>query len=172
LRAKRRAIGWTLLAIAAIAALAMFGLAGKRSASRGRLAPELPREALVGSAQTTLAGMLAADGRRPVLVVFWASWCEPCAREAPAVERLAQSAEGRGRVVGVNWSDALSGARGFLKRHAWTFPNVRDGEGLVGGEYDISGLPTTFLVDGSRRIRSVLRGPQDERSLKAALGAA
>ncbi|HEX5853352.1 MAG TPA: TlpA disulfide reductase family protein [Solirubrobacteraceae bacterium] len=171
-RARVRLLGWVLLAGVAIGALAVFGLTAEHSSSKGRVAPELPHERLVGSAQTTLAGMLAADGHRPVVVVFWASWCAPCVREAPALERFSQSTAGRGRIVGVNWSDALSGARAFLKRHAWTFPNVRDAEGTVGSEYRMTGLPTTFVLDGSGHIRAVLRGPQSERSLAAALRAA
>jgi cytochrome c biogenesis protein CcmG, thiol:disulfide interchange protein DsbE len=170
-RVKPQTVGWALLALAAIVALAVFGFAGERTAPGGRLAPALPHELLVGP-QQTLASMLSAEGHRPALVVFWASWCGPCAHEAPAVERFSRSADGRGRVVGVNWSDALSGARAFLKRYAWTFPNVRDAEGTVGNAYRITGLPTTFVLDGHGRIRAVLRGPQSERSLEVALRAA
>ncbi len=171
-RARVRLLGWIALALAAIAALAVFGLAGERTPAEGRLAPQLPRERLLGPASTTLASMLAADGHRPLAVVFWASWCGPCEREAPAVERFSQSPAGRGRIVGVDWSDALAGARTFLARHAWTFPNVRDAEGTVGNEYRMRSLPTTFVIDGAGHIRSVLRGPQSERSLEAALRAA
>jgi thiol-disulfide isomerase/thioredoxin len=116
--------------------------------------------------------MLAAEGGRPALVVFWASWCGPCAHEAPAIERFSQSQAGRGRVVGVNWSDALSGARAFLRHYSWTFPNVRDAEGTVGNAYRITGLPTTFVIAGNGRIRSVLRGPQTQSSLAVALSTA
>jgi len=171
MRVRSRMIAWALLAVAAIVALAVFGLAGEHTASGGRVAPALPHESLVGPTRT-LASMLSAEGHRPALVVFWASWCGPCAHEAPAIERFSRSADGRGRVVGVNWSDALSGARAFLKRYAWTFPNVRDAEGTVGNAYRITGLPTTFVLDGSGHIRAVLRGPQSERSLEAALRAA
>ncbi len=171
MRVKPRMFAWTLLAVAAIVALAVFGLAGEHTSRGGRLAPALPRESLVGPSQT-LSSMLSADGHRPALVVFWASWCGPCAHEAPAIERFSRSADGRGRVVGVNWSDALSGARTFLRRYAWTFPNARDAEGTVGNAYRITGLPTTFVLDGSGHIRAVLRGPQTEGSLAAALRAA
>jgi thiol-disulfide isomerase/thioredoxin len=164
-------LGWTLLAGTAVAALVVFGLVGTHSPLGGRIAPALPRERLVGPPQT-LASMLSAEGGRPALVVFWASWCGPCAHEAPAIERFSQGPGGRGRVVGVNWSDALSGARSFLKRYSWTFPNVRDAEGIVGNAYRITGLPTTFVLDGRGRIRAVLRGPQTQRSLAAALSAA
>jgi thiol-disulfide isomerase/thioredoxin len=170
-RARVRLLGWTVLAGAAIAALAVFGLVSSHTPPGGRIAPALPREQLVGPAQT-LASMLAADGHRPALVVFWASWCGPCAHEGPAIERFSQSATGRGRVIGVNWSDALSGARGFLRRYSWTFPNVRDAEGTVGNAYRITGLPTTFVIAGNGRIRSVLRGPQTQSSLAVALASA
>jgi len=153
--------------LAALVALVVFGLAPGGSAS-GHAAPALPHERLAG-APVTISSLLAGAGGRPALVVFWASWCGPCEREAPALERFAQSPQGKGRIVGVDWSDGLSGARGFIARYRWTFPNVRDSEGTVGNAYHLTGLPTTFVVDGKGRIRAVLRGPQDEKSLGRAL---
>jgi cytochrome c biogenesis protein CcmG/thiol:disulfide interchange protein DsbE len=164
-----RLLGWAVAA-AAVAAFVIFGLASNRSSSAGRRAPELPRERLAGP-PVTLASMLAQARGRPALVVFWASWCEPCVTEAAAVERFYLSPGGRARVVGVDWSDALPGARAFVRRHSWTFPNVRDGDGTVGNRYGITGLPTTYVLDGRGRIRSVLRGPQSESSLSRALAA-
>jgi cytochrome c biogenesis protein CcmG/thiol:disulfide interchange protein DsbE len=158
----------TLLVGVAVAALAVFGLASDHSAVAGRPAPQLPRERLAGT-PTTLAGLLAAGGGRPVLVVFWASWCGPCAMEAPELERFSKTAAGKGRIVGVDWSDGVSGAREFIRHYGWSFPNVRDGEGLVGNAYRMTGLPTTFVLDARGRIRAVLRGPQDGRSLTTAL---
>jgi thiol-disulfide isomerase/thioredoxin len=163
-----RVLASTLVAIAALVALAVFGLASNRSASTGRRAPELPRERLAGP-PATLASLLAGAGGRPAVVVFWASWCGPCVREAPALERFAQSAAGHGRMVGVDWSDELSGARSFIRRYSWTFPNLRDSEGLVGNRYRMTGLPTTFVIDARGRIGAVLRGPQTEHSLQTAL---
>jgi thiol-disulfide isomerase/thioredoxin len=158
-----------VLAAAAIAALAVFGLASDRSATAGRLAPALPRERLVGGPVTLANLFKPMGGRGGGLVVFWASWCGPCAREAPAIERFSQSQAGHGRIVGVDWSDGLSGAQGFIRQHGWTFPNVRDGEGLVGNDYRLTGLPSTFVVSSAGRIRAVLRGPQTERTLARAL---
>jgi len=166
-----RALGLTLLAIAVIAALAIFGLRSEHAPAHGRKAPELPAERLVGG-PVTIPGLLASAHGRPSLVLFWASWCGPCIREAPAVERFSQASEGRGRIVGVDWSDASSGARSFISRFHWSFPNVRDGEGTVGNAYRLVGLPTTFVLDGSGRIRETLRGPQTQASLSAALAAA
>jgi thiol-disulfide isomerase/thioredoxin len=150
--------------LAAVAALAV-GLASKHSPTAGRPAPPLPSEHLSGPPAPSFA-----SGGHSKIVVFWASWCEPCAQEAPAVQRLSQSVVGRGRIIGVDWNDALSGARSFVKAHSWTFPNLRDGEGTVGSAYRLIGLPTTFVVDSHGRIRAMLSGPQDEGSLRRALG--
>jgi peroxiredoxin len=48
---------------------------------------------------------------------------------------------------------------------------MRDAEGTVGSAYRITGLPTTFVIDGRGRIRTLLRGPQSEASLAHALDA-
>lgn len=159
----RRALAWGG-ALLVLAALLVFGLSGTGSGGRGKPAPALPREVLVGS-QATLAGLRG----QPALVTFWASWCGPCAREAPALERFARSAAGRGRLVGVNWNDGLANARAFVRRYGWSFQNVRDGEGTVGANYELSGLPTTFVLDARGRIRATLRGPQSESTLAHAL---
>ena len=152
-----------MLAAAGVAALAVFGLRSQRSASVGRPAPALPRERLAG-APASLAGLA-----HPVIITFWASWCEPCAREAVALQRFSLTAAGRGHLIGVDWSDALAGARSFVRHHAWSFPNVRDGDGTVGNAYRLTGLPTSFVLDARGHIRTVLRGPQTEQSLRRAL---
>lgn len=162
-----RLLAVALVCAAAIATAAVLGLASHPAS--GRPAPALPREALVGH-PLTLASLLAGAGGRPALVVFWASWCGPCAQEAPAFERFYRSAAGHGRLVGVDWSDPVTGAaRSFMRRYGWTFPNLRDAEGTVGNDYRLSGLPNTFVLDAHGRIREVLNGPQSFDSLAAAL---
>ncbi|HTW43485.1 MAG TPA: TlpA disulfide reductase family protein [Solirubrobacteraceae bacterium] len=159
-----------LLAAAALAALALGLSSSGKSADRA--APALPRESLSGP-PITLAGLLAAAHGGPALVVFWASWCTSCAQEAPALERFYRSGEGRGRMVGVDWSDPETGAaRAFIRRYHWTFPILRDAEGAVGNDYGLGvGLPDTFVLDARGRIRAVLHGPQSVSSLRRALAA-
>ncbi len=159
-----RALAWT----AATVALIVFGLAPHRTSASGPPAPALPHERLAGP-PATLSSVLSAAAGGPALVVFWASWCGPCSHEAPALERFSRSSAGHGRLVGIDWSDGLAGARAFIRRYSWTFPNLRDPEGTVGSQYHLTGLPTTFVVDAHGHIRAVLRGPQDEGSLTRAL---
>jgi cytochrome c biogenesis protein CcmG, thiol:disulfide interchange protein DsbE len=167
-RTGRRALAWVLAGLLLAVAL-LVGLAGK-SAS-GRVAPALPRELLSGP-PVTLATLRSAAAGRPALVVFWASWCEPCQHEAPAVERFARSSAGRGRVVGVDWSDEAQSARRFIEKYRWSFSNLRDGEGSVGLAYGLTSLPTTFVLGAEGHVKETLRGPQTEQTLGRALASA
>jgi thiol-disulfide isomerase/thioredoxin len=165
---RRRLLLISTALAAAVAALIVFGLGASRSGPVGRRAPALPREHLAGT-PTTLAALLATAHGRASLITFWASWCGPCAKEAPALERFSRSVAGRGRLVAVDWSDGLSGAESFVATHGWTFTVLRDAEGTVGNDYRLTGLPTTFVLDASGHIRSVLRGPQDASTLARAM---
>lgn len=166
---RRRILLWVVL-VSGLCALVVFGLASGGSEAVGRLAPALPREQLAGPSGAA-GGSVTADGHAR-LVTFWASWCGPCAHEAPALQRFSASPTGHARLTGVDWSDGLSQARTFIRRYSWTFLNLRDSEGAVGSAYHLTGLPTTFAIDASGRIRAVLRGPQDEASLGRALAGA
>jgi thiol-disulfide isomerase/thioredoxin len=162
---RRRVLIWTVLAVA-LTALLVVGLAGKGSDGRGRIAPALPRQALVGS-----PGRVALGGPtgRPTIVTFWASWCGPCSHEAPALESFATSLTGRGHLVAVDWSDGASGARSFVRRYHWSFPVLRDANGGVGAGYGLTTLPTSFVIDREGRIVETLHGPQTTQSLNLAL---
>jgi cytochrome c biogenesis protein CcmG, thiol:disulfide interchange protein DsbE len=162
-----RLSAWLALGAAGLAALVIFGLVSVHS-SVGRTAPALPHERLAG-APVSLAALLREGRGGPVLITFWASWCGPCAREAAALERFSLTPPGHGRLVGVDWSDSLPGARSFIRHYRWTFSNLRDAEGTVGNNYRLIGLPTTFVVDSSGHIRAVLRGPQNDDSLTRAV---
>ncbi|HTA13712.1 MAG TPA: TlpA disulfide reductase family protein [Solirubrobacteraceae bacterium] len=159
----RRLLFWAAAA-AGLLAVALFGLAAS-GGRNGHLAPALPRESLSGKAVT-----LAALRGHPVLVTFWASWCDPCAHEAAAIERFSKGLQGRATLVGVNWDDpSLSSAHAFVKRYGWTFPDLRDPEGATGLRFGLTGLPTTFVIDSSGRMRATLRGPQTQKTLNGAL---
>lgn len=129
----------------------------------GRAAPALPARALNGSSVT-----LASLRGRPAVVNFFASWCEPCVREAPAVQRAYGRLTGRVGMVAVDWSDGRDSALAFLKRFHWTLPVLEDPSGLVGDRYGISGLPTTFVLDRDGRIVQRLTGPLTTAALVAA----
>jgi cytochrome c biogenesis protein CcmG/thiol:disulfide interchange protein DsbE len=159
----RRYLLVAALVIGALAALELATSGGGPNAGRRR-APALPAQVLTPPRAT-----LASLRGKPALVNFWASWCGPCDKEAPELRRFSRGLHGRATLVGVDWNDALGGARRFIRKNAWTFPNLRDGDGVAGNRYGLSGLPNTFVLDAGGRIVKVLRGPQTVRGLEAAL---
>lgn len=164
---RRLLTGLGILAVIG-ALIAIEVLSGSSNGSgAGRPAPPLPTSVLVPP-KVTLTSLRG----KPAAINFWASWCSPCRQEAPALERLARSLHGRARLVGVDWTDGLSGARSYVSQYHWTFPNLRDPDGVVGNSYRIQGLPTTFILDSQGTITDVLRGPQSLESLRQALHSA
>ena len=160
---------YLLVAALVIGALAAVEVAtsGGGGDHGGRRAPALPAEVLTPPRATieSLRG-------KPAVINFWASWCGPCDREAPELARLSRTLGERATLVGVDWNDGLSGARKFIRKNRWSFPNLRDADGEVGNRYGLSGLPNTFVLDRDGRIVRVLRGPQSVAGFLRALRAA
>jgi len=162
MRSPRRA---AVVLVAALAVVIGVGAATRQSSAPRRAAPALPTQALRPPAVT-----LASLRGHPALVNFWASWCHPCAKEAPELARLGR--ERSVRLVSVDTGDDAADARRFVAHYGWSFPVLRDDSGSVRERYNITGLPTTFALDARGRIVRTLTGPQTVGSLKAALRAA
>jgi cytochrome c biogenesis protein CcmG/thiol:disulfide interchange protein DsbE len=120
----------------------------------------------------TGARSLADFRGRVVVLNFWASWCTPCIREAPHLERAQQRLAGKGTVLGVTFRDASPDSQAFLKRHHLTYPNVRDVDGKLGKAYGTKALPETFVVDKAGRLVAISRGEVSDRFLDAAIAKA
>ena len=95
---------------------------------------------------------LASLRGKPAAINFWASWCSPCQTEAPELERVAHALHGRASLVGVDWTDGTGAARSFVHEHQLTYPILIDADGVVGQNYGLNGLPTTFILDAQGRI--------------------
>jgi thiol-disulfide isomerase/thioredoxin len=149
------------LALAGLAVGLLTGAGGARSA-----APPLPRAVLSGHAVT-----IAQLRGRSAAIVFWASWCDDCHAEAAAVERFARSTAGRGRVIGVDYTDGGNWSA-FLRRYDWSFPVLADRSGAVGSSFGLRDLPATVILDPSGRIVSVSNEVQTVAGLRQALAAA
>lgn len=97
-----------------------------------------------------------------VFVNFWATWCEYCRDEMPAMQRLYQEFRGKGfEIVGVNVKDKRADAMAFVKKVRVTYPIVLDPEGEVGLLYGAFGLPLSYLIDRKGTVLARLFGPAD-----------
>jgi peroxiredoxin len=104
-----------------------------------------------------------------VLLNFWATWCEPCLEEMPAMERLARTYQSRGLVV-LALSVDREGAgvvRPFLKRHGLTFPVGLDPQQAVARLYRVWALPSTFILDRTGAQLFLAQGARDWNSAAA-----
>ena len=97
-----------------------------------------------------------ADYRGRVVVLnFWATWCPPCRREMPALERLhLKTADEKIRVIAVNVGEDFDTVFSFTGQltPAPTFPMLFDAEATSMEPWKIRGLPTTYVVDPVGRI--------------------
>lgn len=157
-------IGLIVVAVAAVLIAVVLVSGTSNRSGTGRQAAALPTRVLVPP-RVTLTSLRG----KPAAINFWASWCAPCTKEAPDLERAAGLLRGRARLVGVNWTDGTGAARSYVDRYHLTFPNLIDSDGVVGNKYGLIGLPMTFILDSQGKITAVLRGPQTTESLLRAL---
>jgi cytochrome c biogenesis protein CcmG, thiol:disulfide interchange protein DsbE len=159
---QRLALRAALVALAL--ALLAYGVIEQASSSRRR-APALPARAVSGATVTLaqLRGHTAA-------VVFFATWCGDCHKEATAVARFAHSATGRGRVIAVDYSDG-GDWRAFVHAYDWSFPVFGDRDGTLGDAYRVEALPTTVIIDARGRIAQTSARVQTVASLTSELAA-
>ena len=90
---------------------------------------------------------------RFVLLNFWATWCPPCVKEMPALNVLHNKLSSNNglQVVGVHVGPALATVKQFLKDKPVDFDIVIDKNMALSG-WQVSGLPTTFLISPSGKI--------------------
>jgi cytochrome c biogenesis protein CcmG, thiol:disulfide interchange protein DsbE len=147
-------VRFLVLTLAVILAAALVAsLTG--SSSTARPAPPLPRSVLAGRPTS-----LPALRGKPALVQFFASWCGPCAAEAPILAATERTLGARAHVVAIDWSDSRRYALAFIHHYGWSFPVLSDPRGTAGYAYGIQGLPSSFVLDAQGRIIRRLVGPQ------------
>jgi peroxiredoxin len=129
------------------------------SASAGAIAPgvQAPGFQLHTSASTDLS--LSDLKGRVVLINFWASWCGPCRQEMPVLEQLYRKYKSAGfTLLGVNVEPKAADAEAFLKSMPVSFPILLDPDSKVSRLYEVSGMPSTVILDRSGKVRYVHHG--------------
>jgi cytochrome c biogenesis protein CcmG/thiol:disulfide interchange protein DsbE len=172
---RRRTVGAVVggVIVAAVIAMLVIGLANKDIGTS--IQDALDEGERPNAPNATLPVLLEADGIGPVgeevsldslrgkIVVlnFWASWCEPCSREAPVLEEIAQRYRVSPQevvVLGVDVQDLREEALDFARENGVTFASLRDGEDDVKNAYQVPALPETFVIDQDGRIALKVAG--------------
>jgi peroxiredoxin len=110
---------------------------------------------------------LAALRGKAVYLNFFATWCPPCAQEAPAIDALARSLSSAGlRVVGVDVLENARKAALFRTEHHLSYPVVVD-TGTLRSQYEINGLPVHVFIDRSGVVRKIVVGELSGAAMRA-----
>lgn len=97
---------------------------------------------------------------RPVVLNFWASWCDPCKDEAPLLEAAWRKYKDQGlMMIGVDYLDQEPAARAYLQEFQITYPNGPDLGSKIARRYFIRGVPETFFIGPDGQIKSFKEGP-------------
>jgi thiol-disulfide isomerase/thioredoxin len=113
----------------------------------------------------------ALDGRkielkalrgRVVLINYWATWCEPCRDEMPAIDRLRDKMKGKPfEVLAVNFGESEERVSAFVSKLNLSMPILLDPYKNSVEAWKVRGLPMTFLVDVRGRVRYWSFGERD-----------
>lgn len=102
---------------------------------------------------------LAGYRGQVVMVQFWATYCPPCVKEMPSMQRLAEKLAGRPfRILAVNMGESDAEVRAFLEKVKVDFTILMDREGAALAAWKVFVAPSTFIVDREGRVRYTLMG--------------
>ena len=89
---------------------------------------------------------------KPVVVNFWASWCGPCADEAPVLVDAAKRYGDRITFVGIDVQDVDSDAQAFMRKYGITYTNGSGNAGPISVQYGMRGVPETYFIAPDGRL--------------------
>ncbi len=112
-------------------------------------APEFSLEAIGGGNRT-----LQDYKGKVVLLNFWATWCPPCLREMPALQKLYNRYRAKGfDLVAISVDQGRKDeVQKFINENKLTFPVILDPIHTAKGSYKVRALPTNYLLDRQGRV--------------------
>ena len=145
-------------------ALALIALLGFGLASKGDggipVGEPLPQSELPSLDPTASAGASLADYEGGwVLANVWASWCDPCRDESPALEDFARRNRGDVTVVGIATQDNTDDALEFVDEFGLSYDQLHDGSGDYADEIGATGVPESVLLDPEGNVAYHVPGP-------------
>lgn len=103
---------------------------------------------------------LAAHKGQAVLLNFWASWCEPCRAEMPALEQLAARHPGL-QLLAVNFKESETQVRRFMEATGLTLPVLRDADGSAARAFGVNIFPSSVAINRQGRALFSIVGECD-----------
>jgi len=103
-----------------------------------------------------------------VFLNFWGTWCKPCAKEMPAMDRQYEVFKDKGvQTLAVNIAQSDFEVQRFTDQYGLDFPVVIDKTKSVMDAYNINPLPTTMLINPQGKIEKIITGEMTEQDIAA-----
>lgn len=110
---------------------------------------------------------LASLKGKPVMLNFWASWCDVCKQEAPLLENTWLRAQNQGIVfLGIDFEDTHIDGLNFLRSYGITYPNVVDSSGATAIAYGVTGVPESVFLNRQGIIVTKVIGELTDQTLQ------
>ncbi len=97
---------------------------------------------------------VALSGYRgqPLIVNFFASWCDPCKKETPLLATFYRAEKGKVALVGLDENDVVANATSFTRAEGVSYPVGWDPQFNAGSAYGVNALPQTFFLNARHQI--------------------
>ena len=156
-----------VIAVCVAGSLIAIGVVGSASGQAARPAPvaapdfSLP---LLGDDSGQQVALSRYRGQ-PLILNFFASWCDPCKTETPLLARFYRAQQGKVALVGLDENDTVGNATSFTRADGVSYPVGWDPHFTVASAYGVNALPQTFFLNARHQIVDRIFGPVTLASL-------